>query len=123
MTSCCSVPSSARWRKPVSSGRPRRTPCVVKDLELAVSHFRKAAGHGDAGAQFNLALSYAYGLGVNHDFIEAHKWAHLAADQGVIEAGKLRDRIAPQLSPHEMDESYRRASETLRAIEMRRKDS
>jgi hypothetical protein len=52
-----------------------------------------------------------------------HKWAILAADQGVIDAGKLRDSVAPHLSPHEMDESYRRASETLRAIEKRRKDS
>jgi uncharacterized protein len=96
---------------------------VVKDHELAVSHFRKAAGHGEAGAQFNLALAYARGHGVDRDLIEAHKWAILAADQGFIDAGKLRDSVAPQLSPHEMDESYRRASETLRAIERRRKDS
>ena len=96
---------------------------VVKDQELAVSHFRKAAGHGEAGAQFNLALAYARGLGVDRDLIEAHQWAILAADQGLIDAGKLRDSVVLQLSLQEMDESYRRASETLRAIERRRKDS
>lgn len=96
---------------------------VVKDHEPAVSHFRKAAGHGEAGAQFNLALAYARGQGADWDLIEAHKWAILAADQGLIDAGKPRDSVVLQLSLQEMDESYRRASETLRAIERRRKVS
>ncbi len=72
---------------------------VAKDHELAVSHSRKAAGHEEAGAQFNLALSYARGQGVDHDLVEAHKWAVLAADQGLIDAGKVRDSFVPYSPP------------------------
>ena len=43
---------------------------------------RLAADQGDAGAQWNLGLSYATGLGIPQDDAEAVRWYRLAADQG-----------------------------------------
>ena len=40
------------------------------------------ADQGDAGAQWNLGLSYATGLGIPQDDAEAVRWYRLAADQG-----------------------------------------
>ncbi len=44
--------------------------------------YRKAAEQGDASAQFNLAICYRNGTGVNQDDTEAVKWYRKAAEQG-----------------------------------------
>ena len=67
-----------------------------------VAWYRKAAEQGNAGAQFNLGLSYAKGLGAQQDFAEAAGWYNNAANQGFAEAqehlGSLyyRGRGVPQ---------------------------
>ena len=42
----------------------------------------RAAGRGDAGAQFVLGLRYHNGAGVPRDHAEAARWLRLAAEQG-----------------------------------------
>jgi len=54
-----------------------------------VSHeqnFRASAEQGDAEGQYQLALVYSRGLGVEKDFTEALKWNRLAAEQGHAKA-------------------------------------
>ena len=46
----------------------------------------ETAEKGDAPAQFNLGLSYANGLGVTKDEVEAVKWYRKAAEKGNAEA-------------------------------------
>ena len=41
---------------------------------------------GDADAQFDLGMAYAFGQGVTQDDSEAAKWLRLAAEQGVPDA-------------------------------------
>jgi uncharacterized protein len=48
----------------------------------AVRWYLKAANLGHASSQFNLAISYRKGEGVEKNFVAAVKWAKLAADQG-----------------------------------------
>ena len=48
----------------------------------AMQWFRKAAGQGNATAQFNLGVMYANGRGVPQDYVEALIWYRLAADHG-----------------------------------------
>ena len=43
---------------------------------------RLLAEQGDADAQFNLAVLYGSGQGVQQDWVEAARWLRLAADQG-----------------------------------------
>jgi TPR repeat protein len=40
------------------------------------------ATHGDAAAQVSLAVRYRDGKGVERDYAQAMRWAHMAADQG-----------------------------------------
>ena len=47
---------------------------------------RHAAGQGDAGAQHDLGVMYAYGGGGPQDYAEAMRWYRLAAEQGMAEA-------------------------------------
>jgi len=54
-----------------------------------ISHehnFRASAEQGDAEGQYQLALVYSRGLGVEKDFTEALKWDRLAAEQGHAKA-------------------------------------
>ena len=59
--------------------RPTMTQEQLKALELA-------ARSGDAVAQCNLGLCYAYGHGLAVDFSVAVKWLRKAADQGIAVA-------------------------------------
>jgi len=55
----------------------------------AVSHekeFRASAEQGDAEAQYNLAMVYDRGVGVETDGSEALKWYRQAAEQGYAKA-------------------------------------
>ncbi len=48
--------------------------------------FRKAAGQGDAEAQYHLGVMYGAGVGVKADYDEALKWYRQAAEQGYAKA-------------------------------------
>ena|SRR5882762_1162906 len=48
----------------------------------AAACFHKAAEHGHAMAQNNLALMYATGMGLDKNWTEAAKWFRRGADQG-----------------------------------------
>lgn len=51
--------------------------------ELAVDYFRKAAGQGDAEAEFELGGMYVKGEGVKQDLKEARVWVRRAAERGL----------------------------------------
>ena len=50
------------------------------DYSLAAYWYRKAAVSGSASAQFNLALCYDRGLGVEQDGMEAFRYYKLSSD-------------------------------------------
>ncbi len=52
------------------------------DFATALRLWQPLAAQGNAAAQFNLGIMYAYGKGVGQDFKEAMKWYRLAAAQG-----------------------------------------
>ena len=56
------------------------------------------AEQGDADAQFNLGVMYAYGVGVPQDFLPAYVWFSAAAAQGLENARTYRDRAAGLLT-------------------------
>ena len=58
----------------------------TKDYETAAKHFKSAAEHGNAEAQFKLGDCYAIGNGVEASAAEAEKWYRKAAEQGHTEA-------------------------------------
>ena len=48
----------------------------------AAQWFRKAASYGVADSQYNLAILYARGIGVQANLAESYKWFALAAAKG-----------------------------------------
>lgn len=52
----------------------------------ALSQMKEFAEYGDMAAQFNLALSYEFGIGVPHDDEQAVYWYKKAAEQGLASA-------------------------------------
>lgn len=55
-----------------------------KVLKMRFYWYRKAATQGNRDAQYNLAVSYAFGEGVKQDLTEAAIWYRRAAEQGHI---------------------------------------
>jgi hypothetical protein len=60
---------------------------------------------------------------VPQDYVEAHKWCNLAAARASAEIQKAcadaRDALAKQMTPQQLAEAQKRASEWLAAFEKR----
>jgi TPR repeat protein len=89
---------------------------VPQDYAQAVVWYHKAADQGDAGAQFNLGFMYAQGHGVAQDYAQAHMWFSLAASRAPDaavrrQAVKARDAVAAKMTPDQIAEAQRLASE------------
>lgn len=76
------------------------------------------AESGDADAQFDLAVLYHVGEDLPQDYVQAYKWYSVAAprfqanEQSMRErALKNRDRIASLMTPAQLNEAKRLASE------------
>ena len=60
--------------------------------------YRLAAEQGFASAQGALGAMYAFGMGVQKDYVYGHMWADIAASKGNERGGKLRDHTAKQMT-------------------------
>jgi Sel1 repeat/Protein of unknown function (DUF3551) len=77
-----------------------------------------SAEHGDATAQYNLAVMYDTGRGVLQDYVMAHKWYNLAASHYATweadigaSAARSRDRLTTRMTPAQIAEAQRMARE------------
>ena len=84
---------------------------VPRDFKEAVRWYRLAAEQGEARDQGNLGLMYAKGKGVLQDYVLAHMWFNLAAAQGEKVAADLRDSLAKKMTPAQIAEAQKLASE------------
>ena len=85
---------------------------VPKNNKTAVKWFRLAAEQGYA--QYNLGLMYAKGRGVIRDYVYAHMWGNIAASNGYEGGGKLRDLVAKQMTPSQLETAQKLARECVR---------
>jgi len=94
-----------------------------RDLRQAVRWYWKSAYQGFGQSQSSLGMLYAAGRGVPKDNIQAHFWLSLASRNGVAEAAKQCDALAPEMSSADMTESQRLANNWEPAIEIHDKAS
>ena len=87
------------------------------DYKTALRLIRPLAEQGDANAQYNLGVFYDNGLGVPQDRIRAYMWLSLAAMQGRERAAAFRDLIARLMTPGQLAEAQKLASEWKRKLE------
>ena len=62
-------------------------------------------------AQLNLGAMYVLGQGVPEDYVRAHMWYELAAANGSTVALKNRDMMTKLMTPQQLAEAQRMASE------------
>jgi uncharacterized protein len=84
---------------------------VPQDYAAAVGWYRKAADQGFTFAQFSLGFMYATGRGVPQDYVRAYMWTNLAAARGVSDAIESLNIIASKMSPAQIAEAQKLASE------------
>lgn len=82
-----------------------------KDYQQALRWFRLAADQGEALAQTKIAIMYDDGEGVPQDKVQAYKWFSLAATNGDKPAPMLRDLLAKEMTPAQIAEAQKLASE------------
>ena len=94
---------------------------VPEDAVTAAVWYRKAAGQGDARAQFNLGVMYTLREGVPRNLVEAHAWFKVASEsngQMTLFGDSLYEiaraalqAIEGELTAAEVDKATRRAQE------------
>jgi uncharacterized protein len=87
---------------------------VPQDYTETVKWYRLAADQGVPAAQIGLGAMYEYGRGVRQDNVLAHMWYNLCAAQGTLgqaAAVPLRDALATQMTPAQIAEAQKLASE------------
>jgi len=86
---------------------------VPLDFKAAMEWYYLAAMQRDARAYHNLGVMYAKGAGALQDYVLAHMWFHLAAGQGEKDATELRDSLAKKMTPAQVVEAQKLASEWM----------
>jgi uncharacterized protein len=88
---------------------------VPQDYAQAAVWLHKAADQGDARAQIQLGSLYAQAHGVPQDYVQATVWFNLALrslDAAIRDlAVKIRDAVAAEMTPDQIAEAQRLASE------------
>ena len=84
------------------------------DYATVLREFQPLAEQGDASAQSFLAASYALGNGVLKDYVYAHMWGNIAASNGNEKGVKLRDSVAEQMTPTQLEKAQDLARECVR---------
>jgi hypothetical protein len=89
---------------------------VPQDYAEAVKWYRLAADQGYAEAQYNLGVMYGKGQGVPQNYAEAYVWSSVAVAGGYAGAVKNRDIIAGELTPEQLSQGQKRATELFEKI-------
>ena len=84
---------------------------VPQDSQEAVKWYRRAAEQGYAHGQFSLGVMYYFGEGVPKDHVLAYKWFNVAAAQGNKNAAELRDVLATEIKPSQIQEAQKLSRE------------
>lgn len=86
---------------------------VAKDYKQAAYWYEKAAAQRDVIAQSMLFSLYSDGVG--KDNVEAHKWASIAASNGMPALRQMREMLEKDMTREQIAEAQRRASQWIKA--------
>ncbi len=89
---------------------------VPQDYAEAMKWYRLAADQGHPDAQFALGMMYYNGQVVPQDYAEAYAWSSVAAAGGLAEAAIRRDLTASKLTPEQLSQGQKRATELFEKI-------
>jgi len=84
---------------------------IQQDYKEAMKWFSKSAGQGYVKAQVMLGYMYYHGEGVPQNYVMAHMWFNLASARGNVNASEFRDIAAVKMTPAQIEEAQKLASE------------
>ena len=84
------------------------------DFATALKEWKPLAEQGDASAQGNLGVMYAFGNGVIKDYVYAHMWGNIASMNGNDLGALLRDDFAEKMTSSQIEEAQRLARECVK---------
>jgi uncharacterized protein len=84
---------------------------ITQNYPEAFKLYSQAAQKGHALAEYNLGLMYLAGNSVPKDPVKAYMWLSLAAAQKVPEAVKNRDYLDTKMSPAQLEDARKLASD------------
>ena len=87
---------------------------VAEDAKEAARLLRSAATSGVGIAQLSIGRMYRDGTGVERDLVEAYAWFSAAGDNNVMDGLAYRSEIVKQMSPQQIADGKRRATEVSR---------
>ena len=86
---------------------------VIQDYKQAVYWLKLAAKQGNDRAQYLIGLMYSLGNGLPKDFIRAHMWLNISAVNGDKDSLTVRDDLATDMSPWQVEQAQRMARECM----------
>ena len=86
---------------------------VLQDYKEAVKWYTLSAEQGHAKAQYNLGHMYDNGEGILQDFVKAHMWANISASNGNKNGAELRDMVADDMTPSQIEKAQDLARECV----------
>jgi len=89
---------------------------VPQNYPEAMKWYRLAADQGHLPAQYSLGKGYALGEGVSQDLVEAYARYSVAAIGSLKKGVKERDAVASKLTPDQLAEGQKRATELFEKI-------
>jgi len=84
---------------------------VTQNVVTAAKWFQSAASLGQSEAQLAIGELFEEGHGVAQDFVKAHMWYNLAAAAGVSGAETRRNAIGAKMTPEQLADAQRLASQ------------
>ncbi len=86
---------------------------IPQNWTIALSWYRLAAEQGHPNAQHSVGWMTRYGQGVEQDIVKGHMWLNLAAAQGLKISAEVRDEFQLHMTPQQVSEAQRLATECL----------
>ena len=93
---------------------------VPKDVQEAVTWYRKAAEQGHVRAQNNLGVMYDMGQGVPKDFVRAHMWYNIGAKASSGDERKISMKNRADVASHMTAAQIGKAQEMARRCQQSR---
>ena len=82
---------------------------MTQSNNLAAYWYRKAAQQGHLSAQYNMAVLYLHGHGVDRDPVTAYAWLLLAAGEGHLGSQELIKELDTILNEEQVHDAHQRS--------------
>lgn len=88
-------------------------PNIPASYGKALNWLDKPARQGNSEAQYYLGQMFYQGLGVSKNKVKAYAWLNLSAAQGNDHAGLIRNQLALELSPPDLEQAQKLSLEYM----------